>query len=280
MVDVLTLDDLDTITAQELQARARTTYLANLELGYTMTGAELGVKFKRSARWGRLRIAEATASEEPSPALPDTQPALPPFWTPPAPEPETSIPESSLPPVVTPPAEPEPATVTAVPERHEVSPAVVSVPVNAVSRLRVWPVWLLMAPAAVAIWGGWVGLGELAGFGPVRLLPGIADQIVINTAITLPIGMEVYAAYALYVWLSGKARGRARKMAHLSDCRAHRRRCRTDCLPRDGRRRCRSRAVVDHRWSRVPAGGSARHGRGTRPHGPRRNRVVAASTDL
>jgi hypothetical protein len=73
-----------------------------------------------------------------------------------------------------------------------------------------------MAPAAVAIWGGWVGLGELAGFGPVRLLPGIADQVVINTAITLPIGMEVYAAYALYVWLSGKARGKARRMARTS----------------------------------------------------------------
>jgi hypothetical protein len=191
MVDVLTLDDLDTITPQELQARAREHYLANLELGYQMTGAELGEKFHRSERWGRLRIAEAT--EEPSPVLPDTEPCLPPVWTPPA---------------VTPPS---PVAVPAA--RHAEAPAAVAVPRKPIT---VWPVWLLMAPAAVAIWGGWVGLGELAGFGPVRLLPGIADQVVINSAITLPIGMETYAAYALYVWLSGKARGKARRMARNS----------------------------------------------------------------
>lgn len=81
--------------------------------------------------------------------------------------------------------------------------------------IRVWPVWLLMAPAAVAIWGGWVGLGEMAGFGKVNLLPGIAE-VEINTAITLPIGMEVYAAYALYVWLSGYATGQALKFARNS----------------------------------------------------------------
>jgi hypothetical protein len=193
MVDVLTLDDLDTITPQELQQRARTTYLANLELGYRMTGAELGKMYNRSPRWGRLQIAEATTTEEPSPVLPDTEPCLPPVWTPPA---------------VTPPS---PVAAPAV--RHDEAPAAVAVHRKPIT---VWPVWLLMAPAAVAIWGGWVGLGELAGFGPVRLLPGIADQVVINTAITLPIGMEVYAAYALYVWLSGKARGKARRMARTS----------------------------------------------------------------
>jgi hypothetical protein len=213
MVDVLTLDDLDTMSDAERQARARETYRANLELGYAMTGAELGKMFKRSERWGRLQIAEVKQeTREPSPVLPDTEPALPPVWTPPqasAPEPV----EPSLPPVVTPPTEPDPATIAAVPERHEEAPAVAAAPRRP---LRVWPVWLLMAPAAVAIWGGWVGLGEMAGFGPVRLLPGIADQVVINTAITLPIGMEVYAAYALYVWLSGKARGRARRMARTS----------------------------------------------------------------
>ena len=50
--------------------------------------------------------------------------------------------------------------------------------------------------------GGWVGLGDLTGFGPIRLLPGIWDGFVINSAITLPIGMEAYAAYALRVWLA------------------------------------------------------------------------------
>lgn len=82
--------------------------------------------------------------------------------------------------------------------------------------LAVWPVLCMLLPASVAIWSGWVGLGEYAGFGPVRLLPGIADNFVINSAITLPIGMEAYSAYALYVWLSGRASERARKFARTS----------------------------------------------------------------
>ncbi|WP_238815786.1 hypothetical protein [Nocardia brasiliensis] len=72
--------------------------------------------------------------------------------------------------------------------------------------MRAWPVLLLALPAFVAIWSGWVGLGELTGFGPVRPLPGIADTFTINTAITLPIGMETYASYALYVWLGNRIR--------------------------------------------------------------------------
>ncbi len=71
-------------------------------------------------------------------------------------------------------------------------------------RVRTWPILLLALPAFVAIWSGWVGLGELTGFGPVHPLPGIADGFSVNTAITLPIGMETYASYALYVWLSGR----------------------------------------------------------------------------
>jgi cytochrome bd-type quinol oxidase subunit 2 len=75
---------------------------------------------------------------------------------------------------------------------------------------------LLAAPAFVAIWSAWVGVGELAGFGPVRLLPGIADEFTINSAITLPIGMETYAAYALRVWLSDSCSFRARRFARRS----------------------------------------------------------------
>ncbi|MGW4475957.1 hypothetical protein ACWENQ_40345 [Nonomuraea sp. NPDC004354] len=60
---------------------------------------------------------------------------------------------------------------------------------------------LLALPAAVATWSGWVGLGEKTGFGMVTPLPGIADGFQINTAITLPIGVETYAAYALGAWL-------------------------------------------------------------------------------
>ncbi|WP_228787778.1 helix-turn-helix domain-containing protein [Nocardia terpenica] len=72
--------------------------------------------------------------------------------------------------------------------------------------MRAWPVLLLALPAFVAIWSGWVGLGELTGFGPVRPLPGIWDRLTVNTAITLPIGMETYASYALYVWLGNRIR--------------------------------------------------------------------------
>lgn len=73
-------------------------------------------------------------------------------------------------------------------------------------RIRRWPVLLLALSAFVAIWSGWVGLGELTGFGPVQPLPGIADGFTVNTAITLPLGMEAYASYALYVWLNDAVR--------------------------------------------------------------------------
>ncbi|WP_334028843.1 hypothetical protein [Nocardia terpenica] len=82
---------------------------------------------------------------------------------------------------------------------------------------RAWPILLLALPAFVAIWSGWVGLGQLTGFGPVRPLPGIFDQFTLNTAITLPIGMETYASYALFVWLSGRIRSdRTRSYAKYS----------------------------------------------------------------
>lgn len=82
--------------------------------------------------------------------------------------------------------------------------------------VAVWPVMLLALPAFVAIWSGWVGLGQLTGFGIVHPLPGIADGFAINTAITLPIGVETYAAYALRVWLSGQVPARARRFAKYS----------------------------------------------------------------
>jgi hypothetical protein len=117
------------------------------------------------------------------------------------------------------PAEP----VTTAPTREEFqqvavvteapSPAAVTPLPTRVSR---WPLLVLAAPAFVAIWAGWVDLGRLAGFGPVTLLPGIADRFQINTAITLPIGLETYAAYAMYVWLARVGRGRARRFAAIS----------------------------------------------------------------
>lgn len=69
---------------------------------------------------------------------------------------------------------------------------------------RRWPLALLALPASVAIWSGWVGLGQMAGFGVVHPLPGIADGFELNTAITLPIGVEAYASIALGTWLSAR----------------------------------------------------------------------------
>lgn len=84
--------------------------------------------------------------------------------------------------------------------------------------LRTWPVLILCLPAFVAIWSGWVDLGGMTGFGVVHPFPGIpvAEKITIDTAITLPIGMETYAAYALYVWLSGRVHGRTLAFARWS----------------------------------------------------------------
>jgi hypothetical protein len=69
-----------------------------------------------------------------------------------------------------------------------------------VSAARRWPLILIAAPAAVAIWSGWVGLGGLCGFGLVQPLPGIVAWH-LDTAITLPVGVEAYGAYALGAWL-------------------------------------------------------------------------------
>ncbi|MET9310756.1 ABC transporter permease [Kribbella sp. NPDC003505] len=82
--------------------------------------------------------------------------------------------------------------------------------------VRSWPVLLLALPAFVAVWSGWVGLGELTGFGVVHPLPGIADGFTLNSAITLPIGVETYAAFALRVWLSGRVPAKARRFAKVS----------------------------------------------------------------
>lgn len=80
-----------------------------------------------------------------------------------------------------------------------------------------WPLLVIASGAFVAIWSGWVGLGKLTGFGPVVLLPGIANEWVIDSAITLPLGVEAYAAFALLVWLSdAPVRSRARAFARWS----------------------------------------------------------------
>lgn len=82
-----------------------------------------------------------------------------------------------------------------------------------------WPLGLLVLPAFVALWSGWVGLGELTGFGVVHPFPGMPwglDHVQINSAITLPIGVETYAAYAMRVWLSPAVSARTRRFAKWS----------------------------------------------------------------
>ena len=85
-----------------------------------------------------------------------------------------------------------------------------------VNPARRWPLILIALPAAVAIWAGWVGLGGMCGFGVVQPFPGIVPWH-LNTAITLPIGVEAYGAFALGVWLRPDALPRrARSFAKRS----------------------------------------------------------------
>lgn len=81
---------------------------------------------------------------------------------------------------------------------------------------RTWPLFLISLPAAVAVWSGWVGLGALCGFGVIHPLPGIWDNLRLNTAITLPVGVEAYGGYALGVWADSTTPAKVRKFAFRS----------------------------------------------------------------
>ncbi|MFY1597126.1 ABC transporter permease [Micromonospora sp. WMMD737] len=131
-------------------------------------------------------------------------------WTDPGVPESVPVAESAPPPAPAAPVAEAAEQVTVV--GHPDAPT----PPNPVRPAVVWPVVLLALPAFVAIWSGWVGLGGLTGFGVVHPLPGIADGFSLNTAITLPIGVETYGAYALYVWLSGRVPDAARRFAKWS----------------------------------------------------------------
>jgi hypothetical protein len=88
--------------------------------------------------------------------------------------------------------------------------------VSDIKRMPRWPLALIGAPAAVAVWSGWVSLAGLCGFGVVHPLPGIAGGFTINSAITLPVGVEAYAAFALGAWLRPGTPDRARRFAKFS----------------------------------------------------------------
>jgi hypothetical protein len=107
--------------------------------------------------------------------------------------------------------------VTGVAETPADAPA--DAPAQRGARVPRWPLVAIALGAFVSIWSGWVGLGELTGFGPIHPLPGIWDEFVINTAITLPIGVEAYAAFALRAWLAPPTAGlpaAARRFARWS----------------------------------------------------------------
>src|SRR5258706_8415320 len=84
--------------------------------------------------------------------------------------------------------------------------------------VRSWPLLVLAAPAAAEVWSGWVGIAQKTGFGLVSPLPGILPSLYLDTSITLPVGVEAYAAYALRAWLAGEESisGRTRRFAKWS----------------------------------------------------------------
>jgi hypothetical protein len=84
--------------------------------------------------------------------------------------------------------------------------------------VRSWPLLVLAAPAAAEVWTGWVGIAQKTGFGLVSPLPGIWPSLHLDTSITLPVGVEAYAAYALRAWLADghSVSGRTRRFARWS----------------------------------------------------------------
>jgi len=84
--------------------------------------------------------------------------------------------------------------------------------------MRSWPLLVLAAPAAAEVWSGWVGIAQKTGFGLVSPLPGIWPSLHLDTAITLPVGVEAYAAYALRAWLASEhtVSARTRRFAKWS----------------------------------------------------------------
>ncbi len=209
------------------------------ELGRMPSRNQIMSEFKVGAPKARAVLAALaqaghdSADEHPVRALrsvPVPDPATEPYL-----ETEPGTPEDAQPTLtdrdtqVMPVVDPVPTVTVATVEAGETQPIVPSEPVVAESEIdpvtttrqarqvRRWPVVLLAMGAFVSIWGGWVGLGRMTGFGPIQLLPGIWDELVINSAITLPIGVEAYAAFAMSVWLSGRTRAaRTRRFAMWS----------------------------------------------------------------
>lgn len=106
----------------------------------------------------------------------------------------------------------EPVTVDSPQETNTKDIVTEDTTTPVMKRNRPWPLLVIGAAAAVAVWSGWVGLGQMAGFGVIHPLPGIWDALKVNTAVVLPLSVEAYAAYALRVWLSTSSRRSARTL--------------------------------------------------------------------
>lgn len=130
---------------------------------------------------------------------------------------QRTVNEITLPVIPTSVSEPEFEAIPLTVQKHP-DPAPEIVNEKSKRRPKSWPLIVLTFPAMVAIWGGWVDMGRLTGFGVVHPFPGIPglDDVAVNLAITLPVSLETYAAYALYVWLSSVVPAAARKFARRS----------------------------------------------------------------
>jgi hypothetical protein len=141
--------------------------------------------------------------------------------------------------------------------------------------VRSWPLLVLAAPAAAEVWSGWVGIAQKTGFGLVRPLPGIWPALHLDTAITLPIGVEAYAASALRAWLARDQAisARTRQFAKVvSDLLLRPRHGRSGRLPPDGSVRDDTSTVGDHDHRVLPAGPGSGHGDRAGAHAASRRR--------
>jgi hypothetical protein len=129
--------------------------------------------------------------------------------------------------------------------------------------VRSWPLLVLAAPAAAEVWSGWVGIAQKTGFGLVSPLPGIWPSLHLDTAITLPVGVEAYAGI--------RAAGLAGPRPHdqlpdppvrqkVRDLLLRARHGRANRLPPAGPRRDGTGTVARHHDRVLPAGPGPGHG--------------------
>lgn len=75
--------------------------------------------------------------------------------------------------------------------------------------LRGWHIAMALViavPAFLAVWSGWIGLGQMTGWKEMDMLPGFnhGGWAEIDTSVTLPIGIEAFGALSLAVWLASR----------------------------------------------------------------------------